>query len=105
MMLLLVFVVGCDEEPLPSRCEPDPDTTWGTFGAGFMAGRCAGCHGSGAPERHGAPAGVVFDSEADVWEQQAAVVDSVLTRGSMPPAGGLTEPELAHLKAWLACRP
>lgn len=106
MALVLLLALACDEpEPVPAACEPNAGFTWGTFGAGFFAGRCSGCHGSGSPNRHGAPDGVVFDEEADVWALRDAVLDSVVTRGSMPPAEGLTETEITRLQAWLACRP
>jgi hypothetical protein len=48
---------------------------------------------------------VVFDDEADVWTHRDAVLASVVERGSMPPAGGLTDTEITRLQAWLACRP
>lgn len=110
MLLLLALGLACDTtEPAPAPpaedCEPSADFTWGTFGAGFFAGRCSGCHGSGAPNRYGAPDAVVFDDEADVWTHRDAVLASVVERGSMPPAGGLTDTEITRLQAWLACRP
>lgn len=105
--MILALLLGCAGEPVPAdtpaACAPDPDVTWETFGAGFFAGRCAGCHGADAPDRFGAPAAVVLDTEADVIAHRDAVARTVLTDGTMPPAGGLTDTERARLAAWLAC--
>ncbi len=102
----LLLLLACAEAEAPTEaCTPSSENTWATFGASFMAGRCSGCHGSGSPNRHGAPESVVFDDEADVWALRATILDSVTTRAAMPPAGGLTEVELTRLQSWLACEP
>lgn len=96
--MILWLWLGC----VPLACEPSA-ATWDNFTAGFIAGRCSSCHGSAAVDRHGAPEGVHFDTEAEVLGQLDAIEDTVFERGSMPPAGGLTEVESDHLAEWLAC--
>jgi uncharacterized membrane protein len=91
-----------DTEDTPA-CTPDPAYNWDTFGAGFVAGRCQGCHGSASTDRHGAPDAVTFDNERQVVQQADAFLRTVLEEASMPPGGGLTDLEKERLAAWLAC--
>ena len=84
-------------------CEPTLAVTWDNFGHSFVLTHCQGCHASAATDRFGAPESVSFDDEAETLAQAQAIWDAVLTRGSMPPAGGLTDDERTLVEQWLLC--
>jgi hypothetical protein len=96
----LVLLGACgEEEPAPQDCDPG----WEEFGRGFMAEYCDACHATTAPDRHGAPLDVAFDTE----EQALSWLDRVEVRvlaGEMPPGGGVFEEDLAMLEAWTSCQ-
>jgi len=114
--MMLALLIGCtgaegqDSEKSPATdgvtapCADQPQVNWANFGEGFMLGYCQPCHASAAPDRHGAPDTVTFDSEADVvtWAERIRV--RVLTADvSMPPGGGVPAAELELLEVWLDC--
>ncbi len=78
----------------PLDCETTSVITYDTFGRGFLAGYCNGCHGHAVANRQAAPAATVFDTNegASVFEYRLAVrargEDDALP--PMPPAGGVT---------------
>ena len=88
---------------VPAWCSDSPQVTWSNFGEGFLLTHCQGCHAEDAPNRFGAPESVYFDTEADVDAQRASIYRVVLTDQSMPPAGGITDDELALAEIWLEC--
>lgn len=95
-----------DSEEL-APCEEQPVITYDTFGRGFLATYCDGCHGSAVTERQGAPDDVVFDTRdgalewADrILERSAPADGSVAT---MPPVGGVTPDDTDRLIVWLTC--
>jgi uncharacterized membrane protein len=95
----LLLLAACGEaEPDPSACEP----SWEEFGRGFVVEYCDACHASTAPDRHGAPLEVTFDTE----EQALGWVDRIEVRvlaGEMPPGGGVFEEDLVMLQEWTSC--
>lgn len=99
--MILALLYACATEATEA-CDPE-GVTWDTFTAGFVSGRCQACHGVGSTDRHGAPEAIHFEDQAETSAQLDLVRDSVLVRGSMPPAGGLTDAELEHLAHWLDC--
>ena len=78
-------------------------TTWDTWGAGFFASYCRSCHSASTPDRRGAPLGVDFDTEAQVYALRHDIERSVLTDGTMPRGGGVPDAELERLRTYLAC--
>lgn len=89
-------------------CDDSPVITYDTFGAGFLATYCNGCHGGQVVDRKGAPAEVVFDTR----EQASALAERILARRMppegtmpMPPAGGVTLDDDVRLHIWLMCYP
>ena len=110
---LCSILAGCDEEPGADEgpaettgddgssegglgdeidCEAQPVITYDTFGRGFLATYCNGCHGAEVEDRQGAPETVIFDAP----EQVDMFVARILARtvpadgvGPMPPAGGI----------------
>jgi uncharacterized membrane protein len=116
--MMLVLFLGCaaavpdsdsaapadSATPVVDTCAEEPTVTWADFGQGFMLGYCQPCHASTAVDRHGAPADVVFDTEADV----AARVEAIRLRTlgdtpTMPPGGGVPEGDRELLRIWLEC--
>ena len=129
--LIALLLVGCEEDSPPAAedtgastgdasdsdtdtdtdalvCADAPTLTYDTFGNGFLATYCNGCHGAGVPDRQGAPEMVVFDTR----EQADMFADRILARAipaegvtPMPPAGGITQDDLDRLEIWLNCFP
>jgi uncharacterized membrane protein len=93
-------------EPL-APCDEQPVVSYDTFGRGFLATYCDGCHGSEVVERQDAPEDVVFDTRegAEQW------ADRILARSApengepatMPPVGGVTPEDTVRLRVWLTC--
>jgi hypothetical protein len=93
-------------EALP--CDDLPVITYDTFGAGFLATYCNGCHSAAVADRRGAPPSVVFDTR----EQAASFATRILARREpppdvtpMPPAGGVVAEDDEKLQIWLQCFP
>ena len=99
-----------DEGPWSSfeerSCPPDSFLSFENFGGPYLLDHCKGCHSKAIPEgmRQGAPAGVDFDTIADVrawapriWARAADQNDT------MPPVGAPGAEERALLGEWLAC--
>ena len=88
-------------------CDEQPTITYDTFGRGFLATYCDGCHGSAVAERQGAPDDVVFDTRegaldwADRILERAAPSDGSVA--TMPPVGGVTSDDTERLVVWLTC--
>jgi hypothetical protein len=76
---------------------------WTNFGAGFFAGYCRTCHSVDTPDRLGAPVGVDFDTEADVYVYRAAIRRTTLDEATMPMGGGVQAAELEALAVFLEC--
>lgn len=101
---------GTATDAAPS-CDEQPVVTYDTFGRGFLATYCDGCHGSQVVDdaRQGAPPQVVFDDRAGA----ANYGDRILARvappdGSaptMPPVGGVTPDDRERVVVWLTCFP
>ena len=95
---------GADALP----CDELPVITYDTFGAGFLATYCNGCHSGAVGDRRGAPPSVVFDPR----EQAASFAARILARREpppnitpMPPAGGVVAEDDEKLQIWLQCNP
>ena len=125
VVLLALVLGGCEEDSPPAGdetgastgdaadtdtdalvCADAPTLTYDTFGNGFLATYCNGCHGAGVPDRQGAPEAFVFDTR----EQVDMFADRILARAipaegvtPMPPAGGVTPDDLERLEIWLTC--
>jgi uncharacterized membrane protein len=112
LVLFGVVAAGCTGEGAsepdtdgPAICADAPVVTWDNFGAGFMTQHCQACHASTAPDRHGAPAEVVFDTEEDAWAWADRVLARAIGEGeaTMPPQGGVSEDDRYLLEVWLTC--
>ena len=84
-------------------CEDAAEVTWDNWGQSFFRTWCAGCHAEDAPDRHGAPQTLVFDTEGQVFEHRWLIRDSVLESGRMPLGGGLPQAETEILDLYLLC--
>lgn len=103
-MLLTLMLAGCGGSPVDSgACASVATPGWDGWARGFFTTWCQGCHASGAGDRHGAPEGVVFDTEAEARAQAARIRARVLEQQDMPVGGGVYPDELARLEAWLDC--
>ncbi len=90
-----------DDEP--TDCDVPEGFDWANWGQPFFRTWCSGCHAASAPDRHGAPEWLVFDTEAQAYERRVIIRSSVLELGSMPLGGGLPEQEAASLDLYLRC--
>ena len=90
-------------------CSRSPPLTWDNYGKGHMDKHCNGCHSVLIPEaqRQGAPAGVDFNTYADVIEWHDRIIArstrAVLEEPTMPPGGGPSDEELRKVLEWLEC--
>ena len=107
LALLFLLVGGCSDSASTGEVDCGADTpavTWETFGQGFTATYCQGCHASTAADRYGAPEGVTFDTVKEVWFWKDRILSrSVGDDSSMPPAGGVSEDDRTKLEWWLVC--
>lgn len=106
MILLLVLACGTaadQSDTADTGCVTA--VTWQNFAQGFFSSYCQSCHAATTPDRHGAPEGVDFATEAEVRTQAAAVRRTVVTSATMPPGGGLLERDVTLLAEWLECAP
>jgi hypothetical protein len=93
---------GADSGPA-SGCEDAPEVTWTSWGDGFFASYCRSCHSVDSPNRFGAPAGVDFDTEAQVGDWLDRIRARTLEEGTMPVGGGVLEADLLLLGWLLDC--
>ncbi len=70
--------------PTGSVCPPTSAPTYASFGQQFMANYCTSCHSANSTNRHGAPGGQNYDTEADV-KRHAADIDAAAAKGPPPP--------------------
>jgi len=99
---LTLTLAGCEGPADP--CDEVPTVNWANFGEGFLLGNCQHCHGSTAPNRHGAPTTVCFDTVEQVWSRP----DRILARAgaepaTMPPEGVTRAEDRELLRDWLEC--
>ena len=87
----------------PAWCDTAADVTWEDWGEGFMRTQCQGCHASTTENRFGAPADVVFDTEADVIAWRDRILVRTVDERTMPPAGGVDDIDLQVRETWLRC--
>jgi uncharacterized membrane protein len=96
--------VDTDTQITADECDAEPTVTWANFGQGFMLGYCQPCHASTAPDRHGAPVDVVFDTEADcITRAERIAARASGDAPTMPPGGGVPQADRALLEIWLSC--
>ena len=89
--------------PQEIDCAQEPAVSWEGWAQGKIATHCQGCHGSGSPNRYGAPEEVVFDTLDQVASWKERIHERTIVVQDMPPAGGLTDDELALFEIFLAC--
>jgi hypothetical protein len=110
-LYLLLGATGCgpakdtgSPTEIADLCDTGGHTpSWEGWTQGFFRTYCSACHAEIALDRHGAPAGVFFDTEAQVSAQSTAIRRVVLSQGSMPVGGGVLEEDLLLLERALDC--
>ncbi len=94
---------------LTPDCDEGPVVTYDTFGRGFLAGYCNGCHGTQVSDRRGAPPEVLLDDRDSVAMYGDRIFARVMppdgSAPTMPPAGGITVEDRERLIVWLTCWP
>mgnify|MGYP006431134465 CR=1 FL=1 len=104
----LALLLACADPaaPAPAQDSGDPCAvapTWDGAIAGLLLSHCSGCHAAATVDRHGAPQGASYDTEAQAIAAGPRLRARVLDAQDMPPAGGLHPEEREALGAWLAC--
>lgn len=110
-LCMLLWATSCgtgkdtgSHQEVAGLCDTGGHTpSWEGWTQGFFRTYCSACHSETALDRHGAPAGVFFDTEAQVAEQGVSIRRVVLTDGSMPIGGGVPEAELRLFERALDC--
>lgn len=95
---------------LLAACAGDKDDTgcvtpltWENYADGFFLSYCRSCHSAATPDRHDAPVGTDFDTEAQVDDMEGAIRAAVITYETMPPGGGVLPEDKVLLGEWLDC--
>lgn len=102
--MLLLLACAAATESAADPCADAPHVSWESFGAGFVTENCQVCHASTAPDRHDAPADVIFDTPADVWARHDDVLATATgASATMPPQGGVSDDDRYKLEVWLSC--
>jgi len=101
-IIMLTTFCGCEDKV---GCDNDitADEFWDTWIHGFFLSYCTGCHSSGTTNRFGAPEGVDFDSQDDVYFWLDRIDIRVVQEESMPPGGGVLEEDIERFQLWLEC--
>jgi uncharacterized membrane protein len=110
---LVLLFTACTSSSSGATCPISNVPTYSGFGRAFFAKYCTSCHSRSASDRHGAPRGIDFDSEADI-RMRAAAIDAEAAAGpdaantDMPDPDGpvRVEPTLQErrtLGEFLAC--
>jgi len=95
-ILVILSLAGCageGGEDVDAASAPDtamscgPTLTYASFGAGFLATYCGGCHGW---------------TQASA-QQEGSVLSSVVTSGAMPPGGGVPASQRQEFADWISC--
>ena len=114
LVAALLLTAACSYgDPTGSACPTDTPPTYASFGQQFFTTFCTSCHSASSTNRHGAPGGVNFDTEADVT-RRADEIDEAAAKGPdatntfMPELGGTvdrrpTDAEREMLGQLLAC--
>ena len=91
--LLLIVITACTSAPSSgASCPTRNPPTYDSFGRAFMTAYCTGCHSRAATNRHGAPPGLDFDTEAQIQRHRTAI-DAEAARG--PDADNTDMPDLS----------
>ena len=112
-LAFLWLAAACTSTQSGATCPSTDPPTYATFGRAFMQSYCTGCHSASARDRHGAPPGRDFDTEAEI-RASAAEIDAEAAAGpdaqntDMPDLTGpvLAPPSMAErerLGQFLAC--
>lgn len=106
LSLSLAFVLGCSSKELDTGSALEctvidgNDVTWANWGQGFFMTWCQACHSATTNDRHGAPAGTDFDTQADVMAWRERITTRVLEEETMPLGGGLSMEDLELLERY-----
>lgn len=84
-----------------SACDTNMDAQM--RGSTVVMANCLGCHSVSAADRAGAPVGVDFDSSDDIIANEARIRARAIDLMTMPPAGPLSDANVADLQALLDC--
>lgn len=108
MMLLLVLgLSGCKDKGSDSAdayCLDAPTVTWESHGEALLTQWCQPCHAADAPNRHGAPEGVTFDTEAEALSFRERILAVATSEDpTMPPSILVPDEDLYRLEVWLRC--
>jgi uncharacterized membrane protein len=93
-LLALLFVAACTSTPSGAVCPTENAPTYASFGKTFFTTYCTDCHSATTGDRHGAPAGLDFDTEAEI---QAHATDSDVVAAAGPNNTNTAMPQTSPL--------
>lgn len=94
--------VGCDCDTL-APAAPAAAVSWDNTVHPLLVQHCRACHGRLSPDRHGAPAHAVYDTESEVRGDAPNLYARVCVESGapMPPDAPIPPDDLAALCGWL----
>jgi len=110
-IVVLGSLVSCGDAivgqgiPLTNTCTREPPLDYENTGDGIIGRHCRPCHSEFVREaqRAGAPEGVNFDDEQDVFDWAELIEQEAIELQTMPPAGGMLPIERTLLDEYLRC--
>ena len=112
LCLAIAGLSGCNDDegrPTGATCPTASPPTYADFGRTFFATYCMGCHSAAANDRHGAPAELNWDTQAEVdahlaeIDREAASGPSATNRLMPEAEPDPTDDERKTLGEFLAC--
>lgn len=94
---------AADAEAALACADTGPHPTWDDDVQGIFRTYCNACHAADAPDRHGAPADVTFDTPQQALSWASRVRQRTLVDQTMPIGGGVPAEDRHLLAVWLDC--
>lgn len=106
LLLLVGLGAGCaggGGDSADTGCAHEHVITWENGGESFFRSYCVSCHSSEAPDRHGAPEYLNYDTLDGVREARRNIRQAALWDQVMPPGYPLDEEQREILASFLDC--
>ena len=101
----LIFFVACAEESHDTGFDCSPMPSWSSSAEPVLVEHCQPCHASTAPNRHGAPQGVTFDTPDEALIFASEIEEAALGPSpTMPPVMSMPDLDKTMLREWLECQ-
>lgn len=104
-MMVLLWLLSCDEDPTQLPVECSDAITYETVGQPFLRNYCTGCHASSLPvgKRYGAPLAVNLDTFSGAKQYSLRSYVRAVHLQDMPAGGGVSEIDRQRFTQWALC--